>query len=63
MLMLGIIELDIILHDGKIEKSLSDLQKAITLNKKYGYDALKDKDFDKIRDDPRFIELLRRFKE
>jgi hypothetical protein len=28
---------------------------------KYGYDALKNKDFDKIKDNPKFIGLLKKF--
>jgi tetratricopeptide (TPR) repeat protein len=42
-------------HEDKIEVSLLDLQKALTVNKKYGYDALKDKDFDNVRNNPKFI--------
>jgi len=38
------------------------LNQAIMLDKKYGYDALGDKDFDKIKDNPKFIELLKEFK-
>jgi tetratricopeptide (TPR) repeat protein len=47
-------------HDNKIEKSLSDLQKAITIDKNYIDYALKDKDFDNMRNNAKFIEILRK---
>jgi hypothetical protein len=50
-------------HEDNIEESLLDLQKALTLNKKYGYDALKDKDFDNMKNNPYFMEILKNFKE
>ncbi len=50
-------------HDNKIEKSLLDLQKAITIDAKYRDYALKDKDFDNMRNNAKFIENLRNFKE
>ena len=49
-------------HENKIEESIIRFKKAITLNKKYGYSALKDKDFDKMRNNAKFIEILRIFK-
>lgn len=43
---------------GKADDSVAYLEKAIALNKKNREDAKKDKDFDNIRDDPRFKELI-----
>lgn len=48
--------------ENKTNESISDLNQAVMLDEKYGYDALEDKDFDKIRDHPKFIELLKEFK-
>ena len=45
-------------HDNKIEESLLDLQKAITIDANYRNYALKDKDFDNKRNNIKFIEIL-----
>lgn len=42
----------------KNEKALSDLEKAVELDPRFKELARKDKDFDKIRDMPRFRELM-----
>jgi tetratricopeptide (TPR) repeat protein len=47
-------------HDNKIEESLSDLQKAITIDAKYRDYALQDKDFDNMRNNAKFMEILRK---
>ncbi len=44
-------------------ESLSELQKAIEFDEKYGYDALADKDFDNMRNNAEYIEILRNFKD
>ena len=49
-------------HENKVEASVFNLQKAITLDKKYGYDALIDRDFDKIKNNLKFITLLKEYR-
>ncbi|MDF0682657.1 MAG: tetratricopeptide repeat protein, partial [Candidatus Nitrosocosmicus sp.] len=49
-------------HTDRIDEAIGDLKEAISLNEQYGQNALTDKDFDKIRDNPRFVELLKGFK-
>ena len=62
MQMHGIIELVIMSYTDRIDEAIFNLKEAISLDEKYGHDALDDKDFDKIRDDQKFVELLKRFK-
>ena len=45
-------------HLDKIEKALSDLEKAVEMDQRFKELAKKDKDFDKVRDMPRFKKLI-----
>jgi tetratricopeptide (TPR) repeat protein len=50
-------------NTNKIDNAISDLKKAISLDEKYGYDALEDNDFDNIKNDSKFVDLLEKFKD
>jgi tetratricopeptide (TPR) repeat protein len=46
-------------NDGRIGDALSDLQQAITIDVNYRNYALKDKDFDNMRNNPKFNKILK----